>query len=188
MKSGSLMGVALSILALAACDDGVAGNSESCRAFCDKLELCDDATDVLGCEQKCTEQRVRSEGYLAVRAQCANKLSCNNFAGEVSVMGEDSCASGELCKLDDCTNNELAEQKLTADQMSYCSRVVTKLNACDHTLDPATLQAHCLDLAPTLSPAYLADVSACIEGDCSQVSDCLRRTADRYDTNLTLLR
>ncbi|MDB4986832.1 MAG: hypothetical protein JWN04_2010, partial [Myxococcaceae bacterium] len=158
MKLVLSIGVALFSLAVAACDDGVEGGSASCHAYCNKLETCDDATDVLGCEQLCTEQRVRSDVYLAARAQCADKLSCNIFAGEVSVMGEDTCASGNRCKLDACTTNELAAQKLTADQMSYCSRVVTKLNACDHTLDPGSLQTNCLDLAPTLSSAYLTDV------------------------------
>jgi hypothetical protein len=189
MKSGSLMRVLLSSWAcwgLLGCDDGVAGSSASCRAYCDKLELCDDATDVLGCEQKCSEQRVRSEAYLSARATCADKLSCNVFGGELSGMGEDRCASGESCKLNDCTENELALRKLTPDQMAYCTRVVTKLNACDRTLETTLLQTHCLDLAPTLSDAYLGEVSTCIEGDCAQVVSCLQRTADRYNTNLSL--
>ncbi|MDB4985731.1 MAG: hypothetical protein JWN04_909, partial [Myxococcaceae bacterium] len=56
----------------------------------------------------------------------------------------------------------------------------------DHTLDPGSLQTNCLDLAPTLSSAYLTDVSTCIEGDCSQVVPCLKRTEDRYQTDLSL--
>jgi hypothetical protein len=186
MKSGLVMSVVVFSVSLSGCDDGVAGSSASCHAYCNKLELCDDSTDVLGCEQKCTQQRVRSDGYLAARASCADKLSCNIFDGEVSGMGEDKCASGQLCKLNDCTANELAMQKLTVDQMAYCTRVVTKLNACDRTLDTDTLQTHCLDLAPTLSAAYLEADSTCIEGDCAQVASCLQRAGDRFETDLSL--
>lgn len=186
MKSGWVMGVLLFCVGSASCDNGVVGSSASCRAYCSKLETCDDSTDVLGCEQKCSEQRVRSDTYLAARAQCADKLSCNIFAGEVSGMGEDKCASGQACKLNDCTDNELAMLTLSLDQMAYCTRVVTKLNACDRTLDTSTLQSHCLDLAPTLSSAYLQAESLCIEGDCAQVVSCLQRTAERFETDLSV--
>jgi len=171
---------------LASCDDGVEGATDSCRAYCAKLELCDDGTDLDGCEKGCTAQLVRSEAYLMARAACADRLSCNVFAGEVSTMGEDRCASGERCELNDCTGDELASAKPTNDQQSYCTKAVTKLNACDHSLEPAVLSAHCLDIVPTLSAAYLQEIEACIESDCDQVVPCLKRAADRFNTDLSL--
>jgi hypothetical protein len=171
---------------LASCDDGIDGATASCRVYCDKLEMCDDGTDLDGCEKICTAQLVRSQAYLESRAQCASKLSCNVFAGEVSTMGEDRCASGERCELNDCTGDELARAKPTNDQQSYCSRAVTKLNACDRSLEPAVLSTHCLDVVPTLSDGYLQEVQVCIESDCAQVLGCLKRAADRFNTDLSL--
>jgi len=173
-------------LALLGCDDGIDGRTGSCRTFCAKLELCDEATDLSGCEQRCGEQLVRSEAYLAARSACAEKLSCNVFAGEISTMGEDHCASGDRCELNDCTGDELARQKPTTDEQSYCTRVVTKLNACDRTLLVASLETHCLDLVPTLSDGYQDEVLGCIEADCDQVVSCLKRAADKFNTDLSL--
>jgi len=171
---------------LSSCDDGVEGAGGSCRTYCAKLELCDDGTDLDGCEKICTEQLVRSVAYLSARAACADKLSCNVFAGEVSTMGDDRCASGERCELNDCTGDELARAKPTSDQQAYCTRAVTKLNACDHSLEPAVLLVHCLDVVPTLSDAYLQELQVCIEADCDQVVACLKRAADRFNTDLSL--
>jgi hypothetical protein len=186
MKLAWKSSVLLLGLVLPGCDDGIDGRTESCRAYCVKLEQCDDATDVAGCEQGCAAQLVRSEAYIAARATCADKLSCNLFAGEVSTMGDDHCASGDRCELNDCTGDELARQKPTSGEQSYCTRVVTKLNACDRTLLVASLETHCLDLVPTLSDGYQQEVLGCIEADCDQVVSCLRRAADRYDTDLSL--
>lgn len=186
MKLSWRSSVALLCLGLSGCDDGVDELGGSCLQYCEKLELCDDQTDQGGCEQKCAEQLVRSPAYLASRAQCAEKLSCNIFSGEVSTMGEDRCASGERCELNDCTGDELARQMPTSEQESYCTRAVTKLNACDQTLSPAALRTHCLDVVPTLSPAYLQAVQGCVEADCEQVVSCLQRAADQFNTDLSL--
>jgi hypothetical protein len=185
MKFGTSI-VLLGCLAASACDDGVFSTTASCRDYCNKLEVCDDATDLSGCQQLCDEQRVRSESYLSIRAKCTDKLSCNVWQGEVGLMGEDICASGQRCELNQCVNDGLYDLPKSNDQSSYCSRVVSKLNACDRTLEVTTLEMHCLDLVGTLSRAYLDEMLTCIESDCAQVVTCLKRTADRYDTDLTM--
>ena len=172
--------------ALVSCDAGISDTSASCQTYCSKLETCDDRTNLLGCEQKCSEQRVRSDLYLTTRAECAEKLSCNIFGGEVDQMGLEKCASGAQCKLNHCTSNELALEADTPSQMSYCQEAVTKIYACDHTLDTEALQISCLDLVPTLSPAYLQDQRQCIEKDCNQLVSCLQRSADHFDAELSI--
>lgn len=174
-------------LFLSACDDGLSeARSEACRSYCEKLEVCDDRTDVSGCVQHCANQLVRSDAFLAARATCAERGSCNSFQGEVGAMGEDSCRTGSRCALNDCTGDELAMQRPSNAQVTYCASVVNKLNACDRTLEPPTLEAHCLELVPTLSEGFLAAVQACIESDCSQVQPCLARASDQYNTELSL--
>jgi hypothetical protein len=176
----------LGCLVTSACDDGVVTAGRSCSEYCSKLEVCDDSTDSSGCLAICDEQRVRSDTYLSMRATCTDKLSCNVWQGEVGLMGEDICASGERCELNECIERELFARPSTTEQSSYCTRVVNKLNACDRSLQVSTLETHCLDLVPTLSTAYLNEMSGCIEADCAQVVTCLTRAADRYDTALSL--
>jgi hypothetical protein len=168
------------------CDDGaIGGRSGSCSAFCDKLEICDERTDVSGCEQHCSEQLVRSDEYLEARSRCAEARSCNTFASEVGAMGEDLCGRGEECSLNDCTSDALARRPATPVEMSYCASITSKLKACDATIEPAVLEGHCLELVPTLSDGYLELVQSCIQGDCSQVRACLRSAADRFNTDVT---
>lgn len=178
--------VALALFgALHGCDDGApAPRDVSCSRFCDKLELCDDATDVAGCEQHCTAQRVRSDAYLEARASCAEARSCNTFTNDIGVMGEDMCGREE-CTLNDCTSDDLAHRPRTSAQQSYCASITSKLKACDPSIAPAQLEGHCLELVPTLSDEYLTLVASCIEGDCSQVRACVRGAADRYNTDVT---
>lgn len=185
MKYGIAI-VLLGCLAASACDDGALDTSVSCRDYCSKLEVCDDTTDLAGCQQLCSEQRVRSESYLSIRATCTDKLSCNVWQGEVGLMGEDICASGQRCKLNQCVNDGLYDLPKSGDQSSYCSRASSKLNACDRTLEVSALEMHCLDLVNTLSKQYLDDMSTCIEADCAQVVSCLKRAANRFDTELTM--
>ncbi len=185
MKSGIAI-VLLGGLLASACDDGTVSSSASCREYCAKLELCDDTTDQSGCEQICNAQKVRSEQYLSIRAKCTDKLSCNVWQGEVGLMGEDICASGAKCQLNQCIDNGLYDVPTSSEQTSYCSTVSSKLNACDRTLDVMTLSMHCLDIVATLSQAYLAEMSSCIESECTLVLSCLKRAADRFDTDLTM--
>jgi hypothetical protein len=182
--SGALSALWL-LAGLHGCDDGAPlPRDVSCARFCEKLELCDDATDVAGCEQHCSGQRVRSDAYLEARAQCAEARSCNTFTKDIGVMGEDLCGREE-CTLNDCTSDDLAHRPRTSTQQSYCASITSKLKACDPSIEPALLEGHCLELVPTLSDEYLGLVSGCIEGDCSQVRACVRSAADRYNTDVT---
>jgi hypothetical protein len=168
------------------CDDGELGQRvASCDVFCQKLEVCDDRTDVAGCRQHCSEQLVRSDEYLAARARCAEARSCNTFEREVGVMGEDLCRSADECSLNDCTSDELSRRTRTAVETSYCSTITNKLKACDGAIESAVLEGHCLELIPTLSQEYLEVVQGCIQGDCTQVRQCLRSAADRFNTVVT---
>jgi hypothetical protein len=185
MKSGIAIFL-LGVLLASACDDGAVPSSASCREYCKKLEVCDDTTDLAGCEALCGAQRVRSSSYLTIRAKCTGKLSCNVWQGEVGLMGEDICASGERCELSQCIDDGLYDLPKSTGQESYCARVSSKLNACDRTLEVEQLTMHCLDLVGTLSEEYLDEMSSCIEADCSQVVSCLKRAASRYDTDLTM--
>jgi hypothetical protein len=168
------------------CDDGALGErSESCSVYCEKLEVCDDGTDVAGCEQHCMQQVVRSDAYLRARARCAEARSCNTFAREIGSMGEDLCGTGDECTLNDCTSDDLARRPPSAIESSYCASITSKLKACDGTIESAVLERHCIELVPTLADDYLELAQSCIQGDCTQVKQCLRSAADRFNTELT---
>ena len=181
-----LFASALLIGSFEGCDDGALGDrAESCSAYCQKLEVCDDRTDVSGCEQHCEQQLVRSDEYLRARARCAEARSCNTFAREIGSMGEDLCGVGDECTLNDCTSDDLARRPPSASESSYCASMTSKLKACDGTIEAPVLERHCLELVPTLSADYLELVQSCIQGDCTQVKQCLRSAADRFNTELT---
>lgn len=184
-RFASIAALAVS-MGIVSCDDGaLAPRAESCSKFCDKLELCDDRTDLAGCEKNCGAEIVRSDEYLSARASCAAERSCNTFAQEVGVMGEDLCRGNDDCALNDCTSDTLARRTRTSTEQSYCSSLSNKLGACDTTIDTSLLGQRCLGLIATLSDEYLTEVQKCVEGTCTQVKDCLRGAADRFNTDLT---
>ena len=169
-----------------ACDDGQATSRKSeCQEFCEKLELCDDRTDLSGCERRCMEENTRSDAYMAARTQCANERSCNIWVSEVGVMGEDTC-SDDSCQLNDCTDDALASRELTKGERMYCERLVSKLNACDHSMTTAALEDRCHELVPALSTKYLDQIQGCIEVDCSEVKSCLELARDRFNTEISV--
>lgn len=174
-------------LLLAGCDDDTVTSRELvCQSFCNKLESCDDHTDVEGCVRACDEEKTRSDAFLVARSSCVEEASCNVWRGEVGAMGEDICSDGEGCKLNDCTSDALASQMPSSDEATYCGRVVSKLNACDHGLVPSELETNCLQLVPSLSTAYLREVQRCIEVDCEQVRACLDRVGDLFNTDISM--
>lgn len=186
MKS-AMASLLLLVLALASCDDGVPGaRSASCADLCAKLELCDDRTDEVGCQRACEAELVRSDLYLQARAECAMQSSCNVFAGEVGVMGEDLCDGLKTCHLNDCTGDAIARLMPTADERAYCESAVSKINACDSTQSLSVLGRHCLTLVPALSALYLREMNGCLQGDCAQLGACLDSVGDRYNTDLSL--
>lgn len=173
-------------LSLVACGgDGIAQvSTESCRDYCEKLEICDNRTDLDGCARMCSEQRVRSDIYLGARATCIVQGSCNQWLDKIGTMGEEKCDADD-CYLNDCTDDALSGQKADAARV-YCTRNISKLRACDMTIDVAALDARCLRLYPTLSDVYLSEIQACVETECSNVRPCLDDLEDRRNTELTI--
>jgi hypothetical protein len=169
--------------ALAACDEGeVSVSQKSCEQLCAKLELCNDATDVPGCEQRCKAEVVRSDAYFSARARCVDQLSCNHLVTELGTSGENVCKTD--CQVLDCVDDALAAQKHSQDTEDLCFRSSNKLVACDPMLESADLAAGCMELAPGLSGDYLEESGDCVDLACERISACLNETADRYDTEL----
>jgi hypothetical protein len=172
-------------VALAGCDEGeVSVRDASCSTLCAKLELCNDATDVPGCEQRCKAEIVRSDAYFEARSRCVDRLSCNHLARELGPSGEDLCKAD--CQVVDCVDDALAAEGHSQDMEDMCFRSSNKLVACDSTLKSADIAAACMELAPALSGDYLEESGACVDLACERISPCLGETADRYDTELLL--
>jgi hypothetical protein len=178
---------ALSLLALAlfACDrDGNSARSGECARFCEALEKCDDATDLLDCRDQCEEDDVRSDRYYRARADCGEELSCSRWVKEVNGRGEDVCSGS--CNLIDCVDDALGQLKLSDLEKNVCMDIGTKLNACDPSLEPGSISAECELVLPVLSETYLEASVRCGEQLCPQISSCLEKLADRHQTDLKL--
>jgi hypothetical protein len=187
VMSWPLRGLSVSLLALVcgACDEGeVAVSKKACSQLCAKLEVCNDGTDVPGCEQRCVSETARSDEYFRVRARCVEQLACNHLVGELGTSGESLC-SGE-CQVEDCVDDALAAKGHTQEHEDLCFRASNKLAACDATVEPTTLTVTCMDVAPSVSADYLEETSRCIDEACERIEPCLSDAADRYDTSLRL--
>lgn len=185
--SRPLRGLSVCLLALlgGACDEGeVSVSKKACSQLCAKLEVCNDATDVPGCEQRCVSETARSDEYFRARARCVEQLACNHLAGELGTSGESLC-SGE-CQVEDCVDDALAAEGHTQEHEELCYRASNKLAACDRTLEPSMVTVSCMDVAPSVSADYLEESSSCIDEACERIEPCLSETADRYDTDLRL--
>jgi hypothetical protein len=171
---------------LAACDEGetASASQESCKQLCAKLEVCNDATDVPGCEQHCTAEVVRSDAYFHARARCVDRLSCNHLVTELGTSGESTCTSD--CQVEDCVDDALASEGNSQEMEELCLRTSTKLAACDHGADASAIAASCMDLAPAMSADYREESGACIDLACERIDSCLAETADRYNTDLRI--
>ena len=170
-----------------ACDDGEVKPSErerSCKAICDKLELCNDATDVLGCTEHCEAQEFRSDAYFRARASCVSELACNHLLSEIGTQGEDLCA--EDCMVADCVDDALAGEEHTSEQTALCTRTSSKLAACDRELDDLTVTDECMRVVSSMSDDYMDESSACVDLPCARIQGCLDDAADRYDTTLRI--
>jgi hypothetical protein len=178
--------LALLALALSACDrdDGSAARSRECARFCEALEKCDDATDLLDCRDQCEEDDVRSDRYYRARADCGEELSCSRWVKEVNSRGEDVCSGS--CNLIDCVDDALGQLKLSDPEKNMCMAIATKLNACDASLEPGSISGECEGVLPVLSEAYLEASVRCSEQLCAQISSCVEKLADRHQTDLKL--
>lgn len=173
-------------LAVCACDrsDDDGARRSECSRFCEALEKCDDTTDLLDCRDQCEEDDVRSNRYYRARADCAEELSCSRWVKEVNGRGEDVCSGS--CNLIDCVDDALGQLKLTDLEQNVCMAIGTKLNACDRAREPALTSAECETVLPVLSEAYLEASIRCGEQLCDQISSCIDKLSDRYQTDLKL--
>lgn len=177
----------LGALSLEACDraDPHAARTTHCASFCNALEKCDDATDLLECRDHCASDEVRSEAYFKARAECGSQaLSCNHWVNEVDSRGVDTCDAG--CELIGCVDRKLDKLTLTQEQTQVCSSVSTKLNACDDALQPDVVDDECQRMSPSLSETYIHASQLCTERVCDRIQTCLDELADDYETDLRL--
>jgi hypothetical protein len=173
--------------ALWACDDGETKPSErqrSCKLLCDKLELCNDATDVPGCTKHCEQEEFRSDAYFKARASCVSDLACNHLVPELGSQGEDLCTTD--CVVSDCVDDALSAEEHTSEQTELCTRTSSKLSACDRMLDDLTVSDQCMHVVSGMSDDYLDESSACMDLPCERIQACLDDAADRYDTTLRI--
>lgn len=194
MKYSAGLWSCAALLALAsACDKGGDGSSrgKSCRTYCDRLELCDDETDVTGCEARCESEVFYSQAFLDARADClAGKregLSCNRIVDEVGSQGEQTC-EGADCELQDCVNDLLAKVEPDEQLESFCEDMSNKLSACEDGLDEQSVRQGCSEVLLTLSTEYLDASDECVQMKCGEIGECLLQTADRYDTEISVYR
>lgn len=175
------------VAALTACDRTEAGAArhDECARFCDALEKCDDATDLLDCREQCEADAVRSDRYFRARADCGEKLSCTRWMQEVSNKGDDVCTTGE-CNLSECIRRALDAVELSDAEQDACMALTTKLKACNPALDASEVSMQCEDTTPALSEGYRAESERCGAQDCAQIDACFEKLADRYQTTLKL--
>jgi hypothetical protein len=173
-------------LGLVACDrdDARTARRSECSRFCDSLEKCDDATDLLDCRDQCEDDDVRSDRYYRARADCGEKLSCSRWVNEVNGRGEDVCTDD--CNLIDCVDDALAELKLSESEEQACMALGTKLNACDSSRQVSSVIEECEAVIPVLSEAYLEESERCGEQICAEISSCFEKLSDRHQTDLKL--
>lgn len=186
MRWAAVGGLAAIALFLSACDrdDAGAARRAECNRFCESLEKCDDATDLLDCRDQCEEDDVRSDRYYSARADCGEKLSCSRWVNEVNGRGEDVCTDN--CNLVDCVDDALGKLELTEREERVCMRLGTKLNACDTSRQVSSVIEDCEAVIPILSEAYLDDSERCGEQVCAEISSCFEKLSDRHQTDLKL--
>jgi hypothetical protein len=180
---GASVGIAL-VLA-PACDSGDSGRrSSACSSFCQKLEVCDDRSDLSGCEDACLAQKYRSDAYLDTRAQCAD-LSCNHWAAQVTSDGEDSCRSN--CALIDCVEDKLQNITEAAGQTKLCDEVTSKLTTCNNKLDGDAVRDACHNFVVAVSDQFATESRDCVLVQaCSEIVRCIDKLADKNDTTVRI--
>jgi hypothetical protein len=181
---GLYLGACL-VLSLGCGSHKLSSGERACKQVCKKLEVCNDATDVPGCEDTCTGETFRSDAYFAAKARCVDTLACNHLTGELDTSGQDTC-TGAGCQVEDCIDDGLASQKPSPDDSDLCSRMSNKLSACDRTLGAAELEEQCMAVVHGMSDDYLTESTMCIDLACDAISTCLDQTADRYNTTLRI--
>lgn len=176
---------ACALLAMACDDGGPSARTEACRRFCEALEKCDSDTDLMGCEQTCTAQAFRSDGYLEAKASCTQALSCNEYRDEFGPQGQDECEND--CVVGDCIDDALQKTELSQEEERLCESIGNKLDACDEALDADDVARDCERALPRFSSEYTKATEACVDLVCADIEQCLDELADEYDTHEELV-
>jgi len=173
------------LLSVPACDQTpLSADSAACNSYCSALEKCDDRTDFSGCLDECAGEVYRSNRYFEVRAECAQKLSCNLWASEVDYDGRDTCSG--TCELQDCVDDGLGSDRSAPLVKDTCVEGAGYLVGCDTSLVLGEVSAQCMDVYPQLSSAYIEESRSCITGRCDEIKACLDELSDRYNTDIRL--
>lgn len=179
------------LLGLLGCDSGEESiRVQECRNVCQKRDMCMSDTDLADCEQRCDRQEFRSDLYYQLKAQCVSDgtLSCDQWAKELDVRGEDVCL-GAGCVLDECVHRKLLDHKLSEEQEEWCEDMSNDLFACDRALKPNELTAVCMKTLLEVSPEYAAESEECVDMRCIDGSEFRRCFADlalKYDTKIKI--
>ena len=185
------VGVGALLLGLLGCDSGEESvRVKECRNVCDKRNMCLSDTDVADCEQRCDHQEFRSDLYYQLKAECVGdgSLSCDQWANELDVRGEDVCL-GDGCKLDECVHRKLLDHKLSDEQEKWCEDLSNDLFACDRSLNANEVTAVCKKTLLEVSPEYAAESEDCVNIRCLDVSgfrQCFADLALKYDTQIRI--
>ena len=170
------------------CDrsDDSGGIRKSCKSFCDRLESCDDRTDLAECVAECRERDFLSSAYVGARARCALELSCNLWQDEVDNQGADVCDGGD-CDLNECVVAAFRDVPRSAALQDECSAVANKLVACEEPGSARVYRDHCEQVAPFLSEGYLQASYSCVDAQCFDIAGCLNELADSYDADIRIV-
>jgi hypothetical protein len=178
---GASLGVS-SVLGTA-CQNDESTRSSACKLFCQRLETCDDSTDLSGCTIACKEQTYRSDVYFEMRAECAS-LSCNHWASQVTSDGEDDCSG--TCALPDCIDDKLDSVELSRTEQQLCDAVKNKLLGCDTSLDPDAVADQCRNVVLSSSGDFATKSRDCVDKPCVEIDRCLDKLSDQYNTDLRI--
>jgi len=186
------LGLGIWLLAAAGCDSGEAESVrvKECRNVCQKRDMCLSDTDLADCEQRCDEQEFRSDLYYQLKGQCVSdgRLSCDQWAGELDIRGEDVCLGAD-CALDECVHRKLLEHELTEEQQESCEDMASGLFNCNHDLPVDELEATCKRTLLEVSPEYVEESGECTKLRCVQGNEyqqCFDDLALKYSTEIRL--
>ncbi len=165
------------VLAAYSCGDGSAPTfrEKKCDEICARYEMCDDVTDVPGCQQSCGADEFRSDRFFEIKATCITDLSCNRLSEQ----------DGSV-PLNDCIGDALPREKLGDRALTLCQALANKVADCWVAADPVGVRTQCERVAITLSEPYLKGSEECATQRCADLGACYADLADSYDTSVAI--
>lgn len=142
-----------------------------CTDTCAKLEICDSATDELGCGESCEMDRAYAPAYWQGLASCVHELSCAELSSELS----------------DCLGDEARMVPVSGAVDSLCSSMGSRLSACDATIDVGGAEEICRAVGRLYSEDFAGALSGCYDASCDRIDRCLVDAADDYDVTTPLV-